>query len=324
MPIEGDLKSLNLASVLQLIAQERLIGVFKIKRKSEIVDIGFIDGSVTGAFYEKGEEFERLETYLVKSGIIGHNLSEMVEQIHRETKRPIMNILIEDKYLTAEEIERIIRFKIQEVFDKIFTWQEGEFKFEQGAMIYPKSMIKVRVTTEGLILEAARHFDEWPRITKVIASEDIVYKKIEKPELKLQPQEDEARILSLIDGHRTVADLVDISGLGKFHTYSCLYHLLSTGQVEVAYLKPIAEEISEKPKFTMKKFVVPFVIFVAILILVGEFLLGNLLKGYRILPLDVFNEQTHGLDYAAYKKIFYYKHGRLPSDNEVQGIFGSK
>ncbi len=71
MPIEGDLKSLNLASVLQLVSQERLTGVFKLKRKSEIVDIGFAEGMVTGAFYERGEEFERLETYLVKSGIIG-------------------------------------------------------------------------------------------------------------------------------------------------------------------------------------------------------------------------------------------------------------
>jgi len=34
MPIEGDLKSINFASILQLIAQEQLTGVLKIKERS--------------------------------------------------------------------------------------------------------------------------------------------------------------------------------------------------------------------------------------------------------------------------------------------------
>mgnify|MGYP000220889489 CR=1 FL=1 len=74
MPIEGDLKSLNLSSVLQLISQDRLTGVLKIKRKNEIVDIGFAHGEITGAFYERGEKVERLETYFVRSGLIGKNV----------------------------------------------------------------------------------------------------------------------------------------------------------------------------------------------------------------------------------------------------------
>jgi hypothetical protein len=321
MPIEGDLKSLNLASVLQLVAQERLTGVFKLKRKNEIVDIGFLEGMVTGAFYEKGEEFERLETYLVKSGIIGQNVFAMVEQSHKETKRPVMNILLEDKYLTMEEIERIIKFKIQEVFDKIFTWQEGEFKFEQGAVIYPKSLIKVRVSTEGLILEAARHFDEWPRINKVISSGHLVYRKVERPELKLQPPEDELRILSLLDGHRTVDDLVSISGLGKFHTYSCLYHLLSTGQIEVAYTKPVPKPTAPRVKLTLKTVTGPLLAVITILLLIGEFLVGNYyVKNHRV-SFDIFNEELYNADYTNYKKIFFYKNNRLPSNEEIRMIF---
>jgi hypothetical protein len=321
MPIEGDLKSLNLASVLQLIAQERLTGVFKLKRKNEIVDVGFVDGKVSGAFYERGEEFERLETYLVKSGIIGKNLYDMVEQIHRETKRPIMNILVEDKYLSVEEIEKIIKFKVQEVFDKIFTWQEGEFKFEQGAVIYPKSLIKIRLATEGLILEAARHFDEWPRIAKEIPSGDIVYKKVEKPELKLHPQEDEKRILSLVDGHRSVNDIVEISGLGKFHTYSCLFHLLQTGQIEIAYAKPTTDQIWPKREFSLRFLFVPLVITITILILVGEFILGNYVINNHMLSFDIINEEIRKSDYTIYQKIFFYRHNRIPSIQQVDDIF---
>jgi hypothetical protein len=322
MPVEGDLKSLNLASVLQLIAQERLSGVFKIKRRSEIVDVGFLDGMVTGAFYERGEEFERLETYLVKSGIIGRNVYDMVLQIHRQTKRPVMNIILEDKYLTIEEVEKIIKFKIQEVFDQIFTWQEGEFKFEQGAVIYPKSLIKIRMATESLILEAARHFDEWPRITKTISSGDQVYKKVERPELKLQPADDEKRVLSLVDGHRSVNDLVEISGLGKFHTYSCLYHLLSTGQIETAYAKPHAEKESQpKKQFSFKAIITPLIIAATVLVLIVEVVLGNYINNHNIISIDIVDEEIYRTDYTQHQKIYFYRYNRIPLREYVESIF---
>ncbi len=321
MPLEGDLKSLNLPTVLQLIAQERLTGVLKIKKKNVIVDIGFREGEIAGAFYERGDKVERLETYLVKSGIVGKNIYEMVEEIHNETNRPIMNILLEDKFLTMEEIQRIIKFKIEEVFDEIFTWNEGKFKFEQDSVIYPKSMIKIRMHTEGAILEAARRTDEWPKIRKALPSEDIVYKKVERPELKLKLQEDEARILSLLNGHRSIEDLIEISGLGKFHTYSCLYRLSTTGQIEIAYAKPKSKKIRPKQPISLKFLVVPLSVIVITAILVIEFLIGDYIANRRILSLKVINSEYYKTDYEDYQMIFFYKHNRIPSVKEVKDIF---
>ncbi|MGD9379332.1 MAG: DUF4388 domain-containing protein [candidate division WOR-3 bacterium] len=320
MAIEGDLSSLNITSVLQLISRERLTGVLKIRKGTEVVDVGFIDGDITGAFFELGERVERLETYLVKSGMIGKNLFDMIEDIHHETKRPLMNIIIEDKYLTIEELERTIKFKIQEVMDELFTWNEGEFKFEEGALIYPKSIIKIRMHTEGLILESARRLDEWPRISKAISSGEIVFKRVDRPELKLQPKEDEARVLSLIDERRTVNDLVEISGLGKFHTYSCLYHLLSTGQIEVAYAKPALEQ-SRMVDFSIKTFVTPMTIAVTVGILLLQFVVGTIIASKGWLKVNVFNSEVYEQPTEDYRKIFFYKLQRNPSAQEIEGLF---
>ncbi len=321
MPIEGDLKSLNISSVLQLISQDRLTGVLKIKSKNEIIDVGFAQGEITGAFYERGEKVERLEKYLVKSGIIGKNVYEMLEEIHNKTKRPIMNILVEDKYLTMEEIERIIKFKIQEVFDDIFTRDHGEFKFEQESVVYPKSIIKIRLNTERLILESARRIDEWPKIKKAIPSRDIVYKKIERPELKLTPAEDEARVLALLDGHRSVDDLIEISGLGNFHTYNCLYRLLSTGQIILAYAKPTVKQTRPKKQLSLKFLTVPLSIVVITLILIAQFLLGDYFSSHHILSFSILNEEFYESDYRNYQEIFFFRHNRRPSVREVKDIF---
>jgi hypothetical protein len=320
MAIEGDLSSLNITSVLQLISRERLTGVLKIRKDTEVVDVGFIDGDITGAFFELGERFERLETYLVKSGMIGKNLFDMIEDIHHETKRPVMNIIIEDKYLTIEELERTIKFKIQEVMDELFTWNEGEFKFEEGALIYPKSIIKIRMHTEGLILESARRLDEWPRISKAISSSEIVFKRVDRPELKLQPKEDEARVLSLIDERRSVNDLVEIAGLGKFHTYACLYHLLSSGQIEVAYAKPALKQ-GRMIDVSIKTFVAPFAIAVTVGILLFEFIVGSIISSKGWLSIDVVNDQVYQEYREDYQKIFFYKLQRKPSSQEIEGLF---
>lgn len=321
MPIEGDLKSINFASILQLISQEHLTGVLKIRRKNELVDIGFIEGFITGAFFEKGEKTERLENYLVRSGIIKKNLFEMIREIHEETKRPIMNIIIDDKYLTVDEIERIIKFKIQEVVDEVFTWQEGEFKFEQGAVIYPKSIIKIRLNTENMVLESARRFDEWPRIINQIPSSDLVYKKIDRPELKLKLPDDELLVLSLVDGQRSVDDLIEISGLGKFHTYSCLYHLLTTGRIELSYAKPTPKMTKPKKEISLKFLSTPAMIFLFIVIVLIEILAGNFASKKLNFSFSVFEQPVSESDYYDYKKVFFYKHNRIPSTVEVKSIF---
>lgn len=321
MPIEGDLKSLNLSSVMQLIAQENLTGVLKIRRRNETVDMGFSSGQVTGAFYEKGDKAERMEKYLVRSGIIGKNVYELVEEIHRETRRPIMNIILEDKYVTMAQVENLIRFKIQEVIDEIFTWDDGAFKFEQNSVIYPKSMIKIRLNTEALILEAARRFDEWAKISKSVASGDIVFRKVERPELKLKPSQEEERVLSLLNGHRSVDDLIELSGLGKFRTYSYLYRLLSTGQIEMSYAKPTPKKARPKMKLSLKFLRAPITFTIIVVILIIEFLIGSYVSSHSILSIDLVNDDFYIQNHEHYREIFFYKHDRKPSVKEVIEIF---
>jgi hypothetical protein len=321
MPIEGDLRSLNLTSVVQLISQDKLTGVLKIRKKNELVNLGFIEGMITGSFYERGESVERLEDYLVKSGVIKKNLFEMVKEMHQETRTPMMNILLNEKYLSIEKVERIIKFKIQEVLDEIFTWNEGQFKFEKGAIIYPKSIIKIRLPAENLILEAARRFDEWPRITKAIPAGDLVYKKIERPELKLKHPEDEEKILSLLDGHRSVDDLIEISGLGKFHTYSSLYHLLSTGQIEIAYAKPRPKKVRVRKHLSLKFLRLPLGIAIIAAIILIEILIGNHIAAHKILSFNIIDKNVYQEDYRNYQEIFFYKNNRIPSAVEVKDIF---
>ena len=174
--------------------------------------------------------------------------------------------------------------------------------------------------TEGLILESARRLDEWPRISKAISSGELVFKRVDRPELKLQPKEDEARVLSLIDERRSVHDLVEITGLGKFHTYSCLYHLLSTGQIEVAYAKPALKK-GRTIDVSMKTFITPMAIAVTVGILLLELVIGSIISHQSWLSVGVLNKEVIQENKEDYHKIFFYKLQRRPSSQEIEGLF---
>jgi len=115
--------------------------------------------------------------------------------------------------------------------------------------------------------------------------------------------------------------LVEISGLGKFHTYSCLYHLLSAGQIEIAYTKPSPEQTRPKKAFSLKTLINPAIIAAAIIIIIIEFFLGNYVSSHHILSFNIVNNEVYQFDYTNYQKTFFCRYGRTASMQEVEGVF---
>jgi len=85
-----------------------------------------------------------------------------------------------------------------------------------------------------LILEASRRIDELSVLQKYIPSDRIVFKmsgKMQsKEEIKLNANE--WRILSLIDGTRTVRRIIDESGYDEFAVYKIFFSVISSGLIE--------------------------------------------------------------------------------------------
>lgn len=316
MSLEGNLKSLNLVAVLQLVSNERMTGILRIKSKSDIVCIGFNEGMISGAFYEKGGRQERLEGYLVKSGMVSQENYAAIIKIQESTHQPIVNLLVENNYLKREEVEMVIRFKIQEVLDEVFVWQEGEFKFEENKIMYAKSIIKVKLNTEGVILEGMRRIDEWPRIAKVVSSEELVFKTKEEPDIKIDFTVEEKRIFSLIDGKRAVQEIISLGGLGRFRTYSALFHLHTIGQIETYYIKPKLKE-GMTLKFSFRFLLVPIEVlliaaYALIFIGLGFYLRQKSLVRFEPLEIHAFNDRS-----TDHQEVFYLLNNRFAAAEEL-------
>jgi HAMP domain-containing protein len=118
-------------------------------------------------------------------------------------------------------------------FLRYFNWTSGEIKFERCPVEMERT---VPLSWEHIIMEGARHTDELERIKQVLPSETSkVAVVINPPEnvKKIKLTIEELQLSSLIQGERTVRELLDKSPFDELKTYTLLYSLISAGLIFV-------------------------------------------------------------------------------------------
>ncbi|NNF37980.1 MAG: DUF4388 domain-containing protein [Gemmatimonadetes bacterium] len=234
MAIKGSLQDVGLADICQLLAMGRKTGCLSITDRSNFGYIYFEKGRVIYASLLNRPD--RLGELLLRNGIVsGEQLDvAMVVQDERRGGSMLGEILLEHGDLAEEDLHRFVRVQIEEAVYHLFTWNRGAFHFDPDQRPDEEGYHLVDIPAENLLLEGARRVDEWSQIEKKVSSFDLVFEVVSAPEdsedVELEPRQE--RILPLIDGERTVADIVSASGLVEFEVGKALYGLVQAGFVE--------------------------------------------------------------------------------------------
>lgn len=254
MALEGDVKEFGLADVIQLIASSQKTGVIFLDRAEEQVSISFKDGEITGAIYRKGGKQDQFHEFLFRAKKLDQETVRKVLQIQSDTGLSVDEILIKEYLMTREEVEIAITTKIQEVIDDVFTWRDAHYRFDSDAGLYSHSRARVSISAEPLLMEAMRRKDEWPMITRSITSDELALEK-SADKLPGEVEPDAYKLFQMMDGRKKVAELVEMSGLGRFRTYSAAHVLVQMGalkKVEAPRPAPrVQKEVAKYPEFKL-------------------------------------------------------------------------
>ena len=141
--------------------------------------------------------------------------------------------------------DKKLSVQMEEAVYIIFQWSEGTFEFEPDIMP-EEGKFRISISIDALLMEGARRVDEWSVVEKKITSMDLIF-SLERNPLEdegLDLTDDQKGIIPLIDGERSVTDLVDDSGLAEFDTGKALYGLIQAGfAVQVG--RRVAEDKAE-------------------------------------------------------------------------------
>jgi len=139
---------------------------------------------------------------------------------------------------------------VNEIIQGMFLLEDAQYEFKEGD-IPAQEVISLKMSMGNLIYAGINRITNWTRIRNEMPDTDSVLKLSEDPlnlfqDIELSQQD--KKILSLIDGGKTIKEIIDNSWMGSFEALKILYVLWSIGMIEQA----AAREEALKPQKTKR------------------------------------------------------------------------
>jgi hypothetical protein len=249
MSLTGNLNTIGFPDLLQLLSTGKKTGTLTLKRQSLQKEIAFRNGNIIYACSTNDKE-DLFGQMLLKRGRISKTDLKRALQIQKTKGKKIGTVLVEMDLFSRAEIVEALKLQIEEIVYTLFGWDEAQFAFEEGK-IPAEDQIQTELSTMNVIMEGTRRIDEWVEVQRVLPLPDVPLKPVLVPQgiqEEVRLTLDEFQMLVLIDGERTVPDLLELSPVGEFVTCKALYKLLVAGLVESGEPRPKTVTPAEEEK----------------------------------------------------------------------------
>ncbi len=237
MGFQGNLKSLSFPDLLQLLTMGKKTGTLKIVHGDKLKEIYLKEGHIIYATSLSAEDM--LENILLKKGKITREELAKAKQVQQITGKGLPSTLVYLNLMPKEEVSELVRAQVEEIVFSLFSWAEGDFSFEDGKLPDTDYMVTA-LNTMNILMEGTRRIDEWARIRKNLPPENTVLRIVptvfsQQTEIRLTPEE--AQVLSLIDGDRSIEEIKEKSPADELTTSKAVYSLLMSGFVQKVGVK---------------------------------------------------------------------------------------
>ena len=232
MRLEGSLDAFGLPDILQLLAFTTKTGALYVRRAcgpnaAPAAGVVHVRGGAIAAA-SSDVRHEGLARRIVAAGLVDDDaLREAVNRVRSDASVGLVRALLEAEAVTQEAAFGVAREQAIDAVCELLRWAEGEFSF--GMDEPDRDALPVTLPVDEVVSEGRRRLEAWPALTALIPSPAAVLS------LSLNPPEDpscsreEWALLSLVDGRRTVSDVVSLLGRGEYVVMRALAALVERG-----------------------------------------------------------------------------------------------
>ena len=189
---------------------------------------------------------EALGQLLVRERMI--TLAECEEGLRRmnESKRQLGTELIELGCISPANLAYGLQLQVEQKLFDMFSWTAGEYRFNPRANM-PEMQVALEMTTAKMLLEGIKRSYDGARVRKALGPiEDKSAVLTDDPmdrfqDMGLDPEE--ASLYALVDGRRTVRELLDFGALPEEDGLKLLYALRCANMIHFA-----VPDTSPRPK----------------------------------------------------------------------------
>jgi len=238
MALHGDLSTLDLTNLLQNLEGARKTGLLTVRDDGEETFLYFAEGQLALIAYPGRAA---LVDYLLESGAVARPALEQAKKSRRRGQG-LCATLVEAGALSAEELSAIVRARLTDDACEVLGAGARQFEFAEiegpsDAFDPDERALKIALPASPLLLESARRSDHWSMIREQVPSDSAHFKVARPPRVPGDEKKAafQSQVVKLLDGARTVRDVVAHFPTKRFEAYQLLADL-----AESQTIRPIA------------------------------------------------------------------------------------
>src|SRR5258706_5383949 len=228
--LSGDLSAINLPDIFNLLGMSKKNGVLKLTRGAETRSLHWDQGEIV--FARSNSVRNSLGNFLVRKGIITPEQNALSAAKIDETTRH-GKVLVRMGFLTADQLHWAVKQQVLEIIYSLFHWRSGLFEFVEGA-VDSQEKITLSMSTTKIVMDGIHRLDETTKLQTTLPYDQAVLEPLASAKAvggRSDLGADEQKIFPLIDGVRTIGEVVERARLGECEAYAALYQLVKSGLV---------------------------------------------------------------------------------------------
>ncbi|MGZ4610949.1 MAG: DUF4388 domain-containing protein [Actinomycetes bacterium] len=230
MKLEGSLDAFSLPDIFQLLSFTKKSGGLHLASDGSDGVVFFAGGQVTGASADSSRQ--PLARRLIGTGAVDDDaLAAAVDRASQGDSVGVAKALLEQHAIDADLLKQAATDQsVDAVFD-LLRWREGDFVFVVDER--NPDDVDVALSVEKVLADVDARSGTWDSVSQVVPSPKAVLAMPVVLPGDPAVSREEWSLLALIDGRRTVAELVDLTGSGQYAVVSTLAGLVRRGLLEV-------------------------------------------------------------------------------------------
>ena len=239
--LKGDVDLIGLAPLLQALSMNQRQGVLTLFRDQDrkSIHIGPDGMRLLESTMKRPNRLGRI--LLRRRQVSVAHLKAVLEE-QRRSGGLLAARLLKARLVTPAAVQAALREQIEEEIFDMFMWEDAAFEFHEGpprkSAGTPLSEVPFDANITSLLLEAARRHDELRAFRKLVRSEKMILVRTTHEIFAGLLEEDREcvdAVFPIIDGRRTVGEIVQHSIFPRFATLRALHRLVSSG-----FVKPVS------------------------------------------------------------------------------------
>ncbi len=241
--LNADLENFELTDVMQLITQQVKCGILSVEGNDGKCSWSFNEGFLVDFNCQFSGHALNLRNILAKTYRIDEQQLLFLAEKGLSSDSDLEKELVKNKIIGREELAKTNLRRLIESFIITLQWTKGSYKFIPTSEVKNHAFLPPQ-DTNFIILEALRQIDEMAVMKKRLLPLERVFEStlafssdessleddsLFQEGLEDQFDQDELGVYKLIDGKYSLAEVLNISTIGQFHTCRILLDFFERG-----------------------------------------------------------------------------------------------